>query len=199
MVWCQANLATGWEMGEIRKIFTDVVQSKTPEKYLDRLEELKIEFSHNSGGLHNLPLISFSETIERYSKRCLEQVAVEYALGQWLTSNHGNILHGWTNQCFNRNITMTSRLEVTHAMLKRWIGSSSKSLTSVWAPIELAPSDEINKIKTNRAIALTSTPANWTLWAILLWSHRKNILFYASYNPQTASFCPRWGTINSRR
>ncbi|KAI1000013.1 hypothetical protein K3495_g8182, partial [Podosphaera aphanis] len=70
-----------------------------------------------------------------------------------------NIVHAWTNQFFNRNTTTVSRLEGAHAVLKRWIRTPTKKLSSVWASIQLALSDQINEIRIKRSRARDSLPA----------------------------------------
>ena len=57
----------------------------------------------------------------------LERQALEYTLGQWLTPYKPEIVHAWTDRHFHCGTTTTSRLEGAHAVLKRWIGGSSKT------------------------------------------------------------------------
>ncbi|KAI1001517.1 hypothetical protein K3495_g6682 [Podosphaera aphanis] len=53
----------------------------------------------------------------------------------------------------------TSRLEGAHAVLNRWIRTPSRKLSSVWASIQLALSDQINEIRIKRSRARDSLPA----------------------------------------
>ncbi|KAI0993595.1 hypothetical protein K3495_g14589, partial [Podosphaera aphanis] len=126
---------------------------------LDRIEEFKIEFNYNEGELHELPPANSPGDLARHTTKTLEQDAVRYALQQWLEPRHMNIVHAWTNQFFNRNTTTTSRLEGAHAVLKRWIGTPTKKLSSVWASIQLALSDQTNEIRIKRSRARDSLPA----------------------------------------
>jgi hypothetical protein len=52
----------------------------------------------------------------------------------------------------------SSRLEGAHAVLKRWIGGSSKDLTRVWEATKLAFEDQLNEIRIKSAQKLHSTP-----------------------------------------
>ena len=135
MVNCKARFGTGERWETFERFFSAVVHSKTPEEYLDRVEEFKAEFWFNGGELHVLPESATAEDLDRHTTFCLEQEAVKYALGQWLEPHHQRIVHAWTNQFFNRDTSTTSRLEGAHAVLKKWIGSPSKNLASVWESI----------------------------------------------------------------
>ncbi|KAI1006365.1 hypothetical protein K3495_g1857 [Podosphaera aphanis] len=130
MVNCKARFETEERWKEFERFFSDVVHSITPEEYLDRVEEFKTEFNYNEGELYELPPANSPGDLARHTTKTLEQNAVRYALQQWLEPRHMNIVHAWTNQFFNRNTTTTSRLEGAHAVLKRWIGTPTKKLSS---------------------------------------------------------------------
>ena len=69
----------------------------TPEEYLDRIEEFKIEFNYNEGELHELPPANSLGDLARHTTKTLEQDIVRYALRQWLEPRHMNIVHAWTS------------------------------------------------------------------------------------------------------
>ena len=151
MVNCKARFETEERWKEFERFFSDVVHSMTPEEYLDRVEKFKAEFNYNEGELHELPPANSPVDLARHTTKTLEQDAVRYVLRQWLEPRHMNIVHAWTNRFFNQNTMTTSRLEGAHAMLKRWIGTPNKKLSSVWASIQLALSDQINEIRIKRS------------------------------------------------
>ena len=157
---CKAFFGTMERWDEYMAFFRRVVFSKTEDEYEDLLDEFKIEFHWNNGNLHQLPQPSAStlQEAEEVAIQELERQALEYTLGQWLVPHKTEIVHAWTDQFFHCGTNTTSRLEGAHATLKRWIGSATKDLTSVWEAIKLAIDHQIQEITIKNAQRTNSLP-----------------------------------------
>jgi hypothetical protein len=156
---CKALFGTMERWEEFMQFFQKVVFSKTEDEYEDLLEEFKTEFNWNDGNPHLATPNSTPDEIQDLTTKDLERQALEYTLGQWLTPYKHEIVHAWTDRHFHCGTTTTSRLEGAHAVLKRWIGGSSKDLTRVWEATKLAIDDQLNEIRIKSAQKLHSTPA----------------------------------------
>jgi len=72
-----------------------------------------------------------AEELQDTADRDMERQALVYALGQWLVPYHHLLVHAWVDQFFNGGITVTSRGEGAHRVLKQWIGPPSQDLDQV--------------------------------------------------------------------
>ena len=88
----------------------------------------------------------------------LKRQALEYTLGQQLTSYKTEIVYAQTDYYFYCSTTMTSCLEGAHTVLKRQIRDSSKDLTRVQEATKLAINDQLNKIRIKNTQKLHLTP-----------------------------------------
>ncbi len=56
--------------------------------------------------------------MQELAEKDLERTALVYVIGQWFTEHKKRLVHVWVDQFFNRGITVTSRLEGAHRIVK---------------------------------------------------------------------------------
>lgn len=94
--------------------WNDIVRSKTEEEYTTRLASFETNFSQYS-------------------------TSVEYVKKTWLRDERKKALvAAWTNQYPHFGITVTSRVEAAHRLLKRYIPDSFGDLLDTWKAIQRA-------------------------------------------------------------
>ena len=182
---CKAKFETEERWEEFLKMFRDVVYAKTEEEFEDLLAEWKTEFNWNDGNIHRASANSTAQDVQQVAERELERSALVYTIGQWLTTHKRRLVHAWVDQFFNFGLTVTSRLEGAHRIVKLWIGSSTKDLGRAWDAIKLMIKDQLNERRQKMARQLSTTPANLTasIFHPLLGkiTHHCLYLFHAQY------------------
>ena len=119
---CKPTCNTKEEWTNFIQGWHDVMQAECEKDFFDRWEAFK----------QNCPL--------KFAK-CLNYLATT-----WLIHKEKFVL-AWTNEVKHRGNRTTNRAEGAHAKLKRWIGSSQGTFTTLWEALDNLIKVEIDEVK----------------------------------------------------
>jgi hypothetical protein len=126
---CKGGFPTDEAWNAFNDAFNGILYARTVQEYEDWLQQFSILYAFNANP-------------------CFADDYVGYINDNWLTLvRKVQVVRAWTDQHLHFGTTVTSWIEGAHAVLKRFLDSSTGDLYTTWLGIEKAVDNQINSIR----------------------------------------------------